>query len=1332
MRNILAILCISFTSAAVINIPIDYSTIQDGINASATGDTVLVQSGYYYENVIISAKNISVLGFDKETTIINGSNNGRPITINNVDCPECVFGNFTLLNGNAYGSGAEDDGGGVYCRFSNLTLFELLILDNRAWDNGGGLYIAGGNVNASSIVISGNQSNCGGGIHTTENAYFNLTDSQIINNSSDPTCQGGGVNNGGGLSIYQNVLIANNSGHDGGGVICRDSECQLDNVTIAQNQSGNNTGGLYSQGADVSLKNVIIFDNEGAEISLHSGSVAVTYSDIQSGWSGEGNITSVPLFVDVDNGDYHLTMFSPCIDVGDPNSQLDPDGTVSDMGAYYFHQESGCTDPLALNHNPDATEDDGSCEYYDGPTWYVSVDGTDQIGYGSEENPFGSIQYGIESSSNTDTVVVNPGTYFDNINFNGHNITLGSRYLTTADTSYISQTIIDGGQNGSVVTFNSGEDSTTVLTGFTITNGTGIICTDCGGMSGNRVGGGVFIFDSNPQLNNLLIAQNEHLDLFWGGGVFLWESDVIIDNCVITNNETHSSGGGIAISNSNPTIINSIISDNYTDHNGGGVSIAYNSLPYFENCLIENNIITINGRGAGIYFEDSSGTVNNCQILGNQNQGEISSGGGGLALWISDIIVDDSIISGNSATFEGGGFYLKQNSTITISNSVISENIAQKGGGIYSFESDGLNITSSDILANSATSSHGGGIYVAYSPGGVTIDSTQISSNIANEDGGGLYLFEPDIFHTYNPSSVNNTIIESNISGDGGGIYFENCNDVTVNNSSINSNQAGNGIGSLPERLGGGIYVNNSKLNLYNSTIQTNISSEAGGGIAYLGSDSLQTLTNCKVLDNQSDYGGGIYGHGSPNDIYFKIENTEVTGNFSTNHGGGMKFLWSRGNINNSIISHNTSDFGGGISFMHNTHSNNLWYLNNCTLYGNTANIGGGLGIDTSPMIYLINTILWENTIDQIYTFYGSANTIYSDIQGGWTGIGNIDSDPIFVDSNDGNFNLQAGSPCIDSGNPESEYDPDDTVADMGAYYFHQSFGCTDSLALNFEPNATVDDGSCYFGEPGCNDDLAYNYDEDAYGNDGSCIYYGDVTQDGSIDVADVIAMVSYVLDLMTPTPDQILIGDLIEDGDLNVFDVVAIIDIILANTLLDSLPLKDATLIQNKNSLTLSKSGSVAGLQIEYEGEFESSLEGWLIEKNENTILMVSLDGSDFNEIPYTGDLKIKSCSVIDWEMNKIQAEITVIPDQFSLKPAYPNPFNPATTINYAIPYDAYVVIKAFDVRGKEVAELVNGMIEEGIHEVVWDASKLSSGMYFVRMTSGDFKAVRKIIFIK
>ena len=293
-------------------------------------------------------------------------------------------------------------------------------------------------------------------------------------------------------------------------------------------------------------------------------------------------------------------------------------------------------------------------------------------------------------------------------------------------------------------------------------------------------------------------------------------------------------------------------------------------------------------------------------------------------------------------------------------------------------------------------------------------------------------------------------------------------------------------------------------------------------------------------------------------------------------------------------------------------------------------------------------------------------------------------------------------------------------------------YGCTDETATNYSPDYIFDSGDCEYGEAGCNDETAYNFNENAQWNDGSCIYYGDINADGSIDVVDVIAMVGFVLVFVEPTPEQILLGDLYQDGQINIYDIVSVVSIIMSDSLLDTLPLSEVTLIQENNSLKFSKSGSIAGIQIEYEGDFESSLEGWMIEKNENTILMVSMDGSDLDKIYYSGDLRIESCSAVDWELNIIQAEIMVIPDQFSLKPAYPNPFNPVTTINYAIPHDAYVAIKAFDVRGKEIAELVNGQIEQGYHEVVWDASKLSSGMYFVRMTSGDFKAVQKIIFVK
>ena len=79
-----------------------------------------------------------------------------------------------------------------------------------------------------------------------------------------------------------------------------------------------------------------------------------------------------------------------------------------------------------------------------------------------------SIQAGIDAAANTDTVLVQPGTYFENINFSGKLITVASLYLTTADSIYISSTILDGSYTASVVVFESGEDSTAVLNGFSI------------------------------------------------------------------------------------------------------------------------------------------------------------------------------------------------------------------------------------------------------------------------------------------------------------------------------------------------------------------------------------------------------------------------------------------------------------------------------------------------------------------------------------------------------------------------------------------------------------------------------------------------------------------------------------------------------------------------------------------------------------------------------------------------------------------------------------------------------------------------------------------------
>jgi hypothetical protein len=89
-------------------------------------------------------------------------------------------------------------------------------------------------------------------------------------------------------------------------------------------------------------------------------------------------------------------------------------------------------------------------------------------------------------------------------------------------------------------------------------------------------------------------------------------------------------------------------------------------------------------------------------------------------------------------------------------------------------------------------------------------------------------------------------------------------------------------------------------------------------------------------------------------------------------------------------------------------------------------------------------------------------------------------------------------------------------------------------------------------------------------------------------------------------------------------------------------------------------------------------------------------------------------------------------IPKEFNIYQNYPNPFNPTTSIKYDVPKNSFVSIKVYDVTGKQIMELVNGEQAAGVYEATFDASNLSSGIYFYKMEAGKFSKVMKMVLIR
>ena len=342
-----------------------------GITFNGTTPTQMPESSLNYCNFEYSLGN-GIACLDYSDLIITNSSFRRNqsfgvelfyfsnISLNNVSISENGEGGLSassssidlnnfVINNNS-GSGITLSGSsnaGIASTISNG-----IISNNSSLYYGGGLSINNdASINCENVEIKANSSSIGGGGIYCGMASGNFTSVTITNNYAG---LGGGIYGDAfaDFNIDHSIIASNNANLDGGGIYLVDTYMDFANVTIANNTAENNGGGVFSRilaNWFPTFENVIIWDNIPESIATEGFMPTIRFSDIQGGFEGHKNIDSDPLFVDSETDNYNLqwnnfpqsgSEKSACIDGGDPLSIIDPDGTVSDIGALYYDQGS--------------------------------------------------------------------------------------------------------------------------------------------------------------------------------------------------------------------------------------------------------------------------------------------------------------------------------------------------------------------------------------------------------------------------------------------------------------------------------------------------------------------------------------------------------------------------------------------------------------------------------------------------------------------------------------------------------------------------------------------------------------------------------------------------------------------------------------------------------------------------------------------------------------------------------------------------------------------------------------------------------------------------------
>jgi hypothetical protein len=482
-----------------------FKTIQEGIDASSDGDTVIVAEGTYRENVCFEGKSIVLTSMDPfdpsvvARTIIDGNDSGSVVTFSASEDESCTLAGFTVRRGSA-GMGAGICGGD-WANRTRATIENNVIMSNLAGSGAGVVWCDG--IIQNNTITDNVAQDVGGGIGW---------------------CDG----------IIQNNVVAKNWATRGGGFY----RCQgtIQNNTVVANRAGAMAECFQT------IRNCIIWNNIPTTNQFYD-CAAPTYSCYHHFVQEQnGNIGDDPQFIDLESRDYRLRENSPCIDAGAnyywfawPQRDLDGNcrlaGPKIDMGCYEYGSLPDSDGDLFSDGDEQVvgtkvgladTDGDGlrdGLEFLRGSDPLVET----VAGIVLVPSQKYSIQQRLCLALNGEEIVVAPGTYRENLQFCGPDVIL--RSTDPNDAAMVASTILVGLDAGPVVSLTGREWEKCALSGFTVTSGS----ADAGG---GVCGGSQFALHTHATIEKNVITANavEHR----GGGIAYCDGS-IQSNAIVGN-----------------------------------------------------------------------------------------------------------------------------------------------------------------------------------------------------------------------------------------------------------------------------------------------------------------------------------------------------------------------------------------------------------------------------------------------------------------------------------------------------------------------------------------------------------------------------------------------------------------------------------------------------------------------------------------------------------------------------------------------------------------------------------------------------------------------------